>query len=198
MKISKVIYRDIAYLYHLGLNGYISCQELRSGFPHNFPNFVMGQMLWNKEEAYEDLKAVYFGALYGKNWQAVVTYLEKLSDYSSCDYFNAIGDRQDADLAAKYAISSQLAFHFINTLEENIAVTTGLQKEAWRQLAYHRDYVVKLAHALYLMASGQHLEGQIYWRDVLDYIRNHEADFQENLDVYRVIEVAKNYAGFTL
>lgn len=198
MKISKVIYRDIAYLHHLGLNGYISCQELRAGFPHNFPNFVMGQMLWNKEEDYEDLKAVYFAALYGENWQAVVTYLEKLSDYSSCDYFNAIGDRQDADLAAKYAISSQLAFSFIHTLEENIAVTRGLQKEAWRQLAYHRDYVVKLAHALHLMASGQHLEGQIYWRDVLDYIRNHEADFQENLDVYRVIEVAKNYAGFTL
>ncbi|WP_303971986.1 DUF4838 domain-containing protein [Streptococcus merionis] len=198
MKISKVIYRDIAYLENLGLNGYISCQELRAGFPHNFPNFVMGQMLWNKERGYEELQALYFKALYGKEWQTVVTYLEKLSAYSSCDYFNAIGDRQDADLAAKYQISSQLAFNFINVLEENITIHDGLQKEAWRQLAYHRDYVVKLAHALHLMASGQHLEGQIHWRGVLDYIRNHELAFQQHLDVYRVIEVAKNYAGFTL
>ncbi|RCW16517.1 DUF4838 domain-containing protein [Streptococcus gallolyticus] len=198
MKISKVIYRDIAYLDSLNLNGYISCQELRAGFPHNFPNFVMGQLLWNKDLAYDDLKSVYFSALYGENWQLVVTYLEKLSEYSSCDYFNAIGERQDAALAAKYDISSQLAFSFVNTLEENITSHSGLQKEAWRQLAYHRAYVVKLAKALHLMASGQSLVGQIQWRDVLDYIRNHERDFQAHLDVYRVIEVAKNYAGFKL
>lgn len=198
MKISKVIYRDVAYLHNLGLNGYISCQELRAGFPHNFPNYVMGQMLWNNKQSYEDLKATYFGALYGENWQQVVTYLEKLSSYSSCDYFNAIGDRQDADLALKYDVSSKLAFSFVNTLEENITNHQGVQKKAWQVLGYHRAYVVKLAHALHLMASGNHLQGQIVWRDVLDYIRNHEMDFQENLDVYRVIEVAKNYAGFKL
>lgn len=198
MKISKVIYRDVAYLHNLGLNGYISCQELRAGFPHNFPNFVMGQMLWNNRLNYDDLKATYFEALYGENWQTVVTYLEKLSEYSSCDYFNSIGDRQDADLAVKYEISSRLAFSFVNILEENITNHYGIQREAWRQLGYHREYVVKLAHALHLMASGNHLEGHLYWRDVLDYIRNHETDFQPHLDVYRVIEVAKNYAGFKL
>ncbi|HGA1361643.1 TPA: DUF4838 domain-containing protein, partial [Streptococcus suis] len=68
----------------------------------------------------------------------------------------------------------------------------------WRQLGYHREYVIKLANALYLMASGDYLDGQIQWRDFLDYIRNHESDFQPYLDVYRIIEVAKNYAGFKL
>lgn len=198
MKISKVIYRDVAFLENLGLNGYISCQELRAGFPHNFPNYVMGRMLWDSTLSYEDLKETYFSALYGEGWETVVTYLEKLSEYSSCDYFNAIGERQDADLSVKYKISSQLAFNFVNVLEENITVHHGIQKEAWRQLGYHRDYVTKLAYALHLMASGDHLKGQIYWRDVLDYIRNHELDFQPHLDVYRVIEVAKNYAGFKL
>ena len=47
MKISHVIYRDVKFLKNLGLNGYISCQELRAGFPHNLPNYVMGHMLWN-------------------------------------------------------------------------------------------------------------------------------------------------------
>lgn len=55
-----------------------------------------------------------------------------------------------------------------------------------------------MAEALHLMAGGNHLQGQIVWRDVLDYIRNHEMEFQQNLDVYRIIEVAKNYAGFSL
>ncbi|HGA1223456.1 TPA: DUF4838 domain-containing protein, partial [Streptococcus suis] len=198
MKISKVIFRDVVYLKKLGLNGYISCQELRAGFPHNFPNFVMGQMLWNRNLEYDELKALYFSSLYGSEWKSVVTYLEKLSDYSSCDYFNSIGDRQNAELSMKYNISSKLAFNFINTLEENVAKNNGIQRDAWRQLGYHREYVVKLANALHLMASGDHLDGQIRWKDFLDYIRNHEPDFQQYLDVYRIIEVAKNYAGFKL
>ncbi|MFX3944424.1 DUF4838 domain-containing protein [Streptococcus suis] len=198
MKISKVIFRDVVYLKKLGLNGYISCQELRAGFPHNFPNFVMGQMLWNRNLEYDELKALYFSSLYGSEWKSVVTYLEKLSDYSSCDYFNSIGDRQNSELSMKYNISSKLAFNFINTLEENVAKNNGIQRDAWRQLGYHREYVVKLANALHLMASGDHLDGQIRWKDFLDYIRNHEPDFQQYLDVYRIIEVAKNYAGFKL
>ncbi len=198
MKISQTIYRDIQFLPRLQLDGYISCQELRAGFPHNFPNYIMGQMLWNRNLDYETLKEKYFSAMYGENWQVVTSYLEKLSEYSSCDYFNAIGSRQQADLSEKYKVSSALAYNFINHLEKNITATRGIQKQEWRQLAYHREFVVKMAEALHLMAGGNHLQGQIVWRDVLDYIRNHEMEFQQNLDVYRIIEVAKNYAGFSL
>ncbi|MFX3960329.1 DUF4838 domain-containing protein, partial [Streptococcus suis] len=70
---------------------------------------------------YDELKALYFSSLYGSEWKSVVTYLEKLSYYSSCDYFNSIGDRQNAELSMKYNISSKLAFNFINILEENVA-----------------------------------------------------------------------------
>ncbi|RGB45211.1 DUF4838 domain-containing protein [Streptococcus pasteurianus] len=198
MKISKTIYRDIQFLPRLNLNGYISCQELRAGFPHNFPNYIMGQMLWNASLDYEELKATYFSAMYGENWQVVTSYLEKLSEYSSCDYFNAIGSRQQSDLSEKYKVSSALAYNFVNILEDNITNATAIQKQEWRQLAYHREFVVRMSEALYLMAGGNHLQAQIVWRDVLDYIRNHEMEFQQNLDVYRIIEVAKNYAGFTL
>ncbi|MCF0260336.1 MAG: DUF4838 domain-containing protein, partial [Erysipelotrichaceae bacterium] len=53
MKISKTISRDTAFLDQLGLNGYIACQELRAGFPHNFPNYVMAKTLWNNKADYE-------------------------------------------------------------------------------------------------------------------------------------------------
>ena len=101
MKISHVIYRDIHFLKNLQLNGYISCQELRAGFPHNFPNYVMGQMLWNNTRDYEELKEEYFSSMYGENWKEVITYLENLSAYSSCDYFNAIGERLNPVLSAR-------------------------------------------------------------------------------------------------
>ncbi|HGR9230225.1 TPA: DUF4838 domain-containing protein, partial [Streptococcus pneumoniae] len=60
------------------------------------------------------------------------------------------------------------------------------------------EYVVKMAKALYLQATGKTRQAQDEWRNVLNYIRGHELLFQSNLDVYRVIEVAKNYAGFHL
>ena len=198
MKISRVIYRDIQYLSKLHLNGYISCQELRAGFPHNFPNYVMGQMLWNKEQTYEVLKERYFKALYGEKWASVVAYLEKLSSYSSCDHFNAIGDRADHELAARYAVAANLAEEFVSVIEEALPQVVGMQNQNWRKLAYHREYVVKLADALHLLANGQTRAAQNKWRDVLNFIRNNEQAFQAELDVYRVIEVAKNYAGFKL
>lgn len=198
MKISKVIFRDIKYLNNLKLNGYISCQELRAGFPHNFPNYVMGNMLWNNKQDYESLKAKYFEAMYGENYEKVIKYLEKLSQYSSCDYFNSIGDRQDADLSNRYMVSHLLSKNFMDIIEENIVSSVGTQKYEWRQLSYHRTYVVKMAYALYCMTSGNYQKAQILYRDILDYIRNTESLFQPHFDVYRVIEVSKNYTGFKL
>ncbi|MGL4336211.1 MAG: DUF4838 domain-containing protein [Turicibacter sp.] len=198
MKISKVIYRDIQFLNKLELNGYISCQELRAGFPHNFPNYVMGKMLWNKTLAYEDLVEEYFSAMYGDNHMKVVKYLETLSEYSSCDYFNAIGDRISPELGSRYNVCVNVAKEFMNEIEINYSACQEIQKEQWRVLSYHREYVIKISKALTLIAEGENKKGQIEWRDTLDLIRRSEASFQPYLDVYRVIEVAKNYAGFTL
>lgn len=64
------------------------------------------------------------------------------------------------------------------------------------QLGYHREYVIKLAPALAHLSEGEYERVQYKWRDVLDYIRRNEEKIQKNLDVYRVIEVATNYAGF--
>lgn len=50
---------------------------------------------------------------------------------------------------------------------------------------------MKMAEALRLISAGKHTEAQRMWRDVLDFIRRNEMAFQQNLDVYRVIEVAK-------
>lgn len=198
MKISHVIYHDIKFLNNLTLNGYISCQELRAGFPHNFPNYVMGKMLWDNQLSYDELKAEYFAAMYGNEWQTVTTYLEQLSTHSSCDYFNAIGDRLNPELAASYQIARNLANEFLPVLEANTQLSEGVSKAQWLQLGFHREFVLKLSKALELLCLGKNAEGQLAWRDFLDFIRRNEHAIQPDLDVYRIIEVAKNYAGFIL
>ncbi|MGF1943730.1 DUF4838 domain-containing protein [Enterococcus casseliflavus] len=198
MKISRVISRDIKYLDKLHLQGYISCQELRAGFPHNFPNYVMGEMLWNKDADYEVVLKDYFSHMYGEDWQQVTEYLEQLSQYSSCDHFNAIGPRVAPELSLRYQAATYLAQGSLSLIEKNAQEKTGIVKTQWLQLGYHREYAEKLSKALALLSAGRYQPAQSTWRDFLDFIRRNEENFQSNLDVYRIIEVAKNYAGFTL
>lgn len=198
MKIARTIYRDTHFLNRLHLNGYISCQELRAGFPHNFPNYVMGRSLFEPEKSYEELTEEYFSGLYGENWKEVMTYLELLSANTSCDHFNAIGSRENARLAGNYRIAVKAADNFGSAIKNGILHNKGLVKKQYIQLAWHREYVQRLGSAMQAIAEGDRRYAQILWEDFLDFIRRSEDEIQQNLDVYRVIEVAKNYAGFTL
>ena len=198
MKIARTISRDVKYLGHLGLGGYMSCQELRVGAPTFFPDYVMGRTLWDDTLDYEDLKREYFEALYGPDWQQAAQWLERLSELSSCDYFNAIGSRQDPVMADRYAQAVKEADGFLDVIEAHIASCEGPVKREWVLLSHHRTYVLHLAGALRALAAGDGDEADYLWHGFLDFIRRNEQLNQPNLDVYRVIEVAKNYAGFKL
>lgn len=199
MNISKIIHQDIQYLSNLELDGYMSCQELRSGFPHYFPNYVMGKMLWNSKQSYNTLKEEYFESLYGPEGLQVALYFEALSANSSCDYFNGIGLRLNLDLSEKYQAAYQIANDFLPAIVTKLSSNNQLrsvQKSQWIQLSYHREYTKKLSLALSNLSSGNEVETHESWHDFLDYIRRSENQIQSHLDVYRVIEVGTNYAGF--
>lgn len=196
MGISEIILKDIQSLNKLGTNGYISCQELRAGFPTNFPNYVMGKGLWKDTVNLKDLRETYFLSMYGPDGEKVAIYLENLSEFSSWDYFNAIGSRVNPELSQRFASIIELADKFIEIIEKNVVSQTGIQKEEWIRLAYHREYTMKMAQSLKDLSLGNTQGAFQSWEDLLDYIRRNEMSLQNILDVYRVIEVSKNYAGF--
>lgn len=198
MAISNIIYRDIAALHTLKLRGYIACQELRAGFPTFFPNYVMGSTLWNDGLDYEELKQDYFASLYGERWQEAANWLESMSALSSCDYFNAIGERIDEHKAEQFKQLIDVADGGLTMIEQSIASSRGLQHDEWVNLSYYRQYALLIAQALFHLARGDTESAQHYWHGFIDFIRRSELNLERNLDVYRVIEVAKNYAGFKL
>lgn len=198
VSISKVICRDAKYINKLGLNGCISCQELRAGLPTNFPNYIMGKMLWNNARSYDDIKKEYFQSAYGDSWENVYSYLEKLSDLSSCDYFNAIGERINTKIYMNYKFIKGLCEEFLVEIKRNLIDTTGIQNDFWKVLAYHRDYCMLMVEGLSNLCCGKKRDAQESWEELLHLIRVNELEYQPYLDVYRVIEVAKNYAGFVL
>ena len=187
--IARVIGQDVKKLRQMGLDGYISCQELRAALPNALPGYVMGYTLLDENADTESLIEEYFQAAYGEGWEAARDYLSELSRLSSCDYVNGKGGRLNPGFALRMEEAQKLCRAFA-------AVTEGRAGLYWRLLEYHRRYALGLARALELLAKGENRESRRAWESFGDFIRENEPDFQPWLDVYRVLEVTANYTGF--
>lgn len=187
--IAQVINEDIKKLRLLGLDGYISCQELRAGLPNFLPNYVMGYTLWDEAADVGKLVNEYFQAAYGPDWEKVRDYLSRLSQLSSCDYLNGKGARTSPDIARRMAELQRVCRDFAPVLQKN---KDGL----WPVLAYHHSYALALARSLELLAQGNRRESGAAWQSLRDLVCKNELEFQSFLDVYRVLEVTEKYTGF--
>ena len=196
--IAEIIGQDIRKLKQMGLDGYISCQELRVCLPNAFPAYVMRRMLFDADVTFGELKEEYFRAAYGPGWEQVLSYLTKLSSLCSCDYFNGKEDRKDPREAAAMKELIRLAEHAPLPGQEGTDSLTDAQNLFWKYLDYHREYSLRLGKALMKLAGGEELEAQECWRQFQHMICERETEFQECLDVYRVTEVSTKYTGFLL
>ena len=151
--IAEIIGQDIRKLKQMGLDGYISCQELRVCLPNAFPAYVMGRMLFDADVTFGELKEEYFRAAYGPGWEQVLSYLTKLSSLCSCDYFNGKEDRKDPREAAAMKELIRLAEHAPLPGQEGTDSLTDAQNLFWKYLDYHREYSLRLGKALMKLAE---------------------------------------------
>lgn len=197
MKISKTIYDDIHSLRALGTHGYMSCQELRAMCPTGLPNYVMGQSLLDDTVPFEKMVSDYFSAMFGENWEQVVTYLERVSELSSTDYTNGHGERLQPELSDRYEQIVDLCNAFLNEVD-TLHTTDGEHDENWEFLKFHGEYCVLLARSLALLSNGMKDEAEAEFDKFLQYIRENELKYSTRLDVFRVTQIMTNYAGFAL
>ena len=196
--IAKTISEDIRQLHKLGLNGYISCQELRCGSPNFLPNYVMGRMLLDPEANFEDLTAEYFRAAYGDSHLQVRQYLTGLSALCHCDYFNGKGARIRAEVAQNMEQAIRLTRDFQKTHGPQANAEKNAGGLFHKLLDYHSRYIILLEQATQHLAEGRDMEAQECWERFQEYISSHETEFQPFLDVYRITEVSSKYTGFCL
>lgn len=189
--IARIIHRDIRRLRRLGLNGYVSCQELRAGSPNFLPNYVMGRTLLDADADFDALTREYFSAAYGPRADRAREFLEALSACQLCDYVNGSGPRTDPSVAAAADRAQALCQTF---LSENDPAPDG--SGAWGALLHHARYAALLARALGLLARGRTEEANGAWGEMAAFIRAEEMAYQPWLDVYRVQDVTTVYTGF--
>lgn len=200
--ISRVISGDIAQLHTLGLNGYISCQELRAFLPNGLPNYVMGHLLFDGSQSFDALMAEYFDAAYGQNHSKfALSCLTELSALSDCDYFNGKGARKNESATKNYTRMQEKLQQMSAVLaaeNETIKALPPINRFFLKLLDYHFGYVIHLSKALLSLAEGDKTLADEQFQAFHSYICGHEQDFQPYLDVYRITEVATKYTGFSL
>ena len=190
--ISRIIGQDIKKLRQMGLDGYISCQELRASSPNMLPNYVMGNLLFQEDANVEVVIQEYFDAAYPEQPELVKNYLEQLSRLSSCDYLNGKGPRVNPDMAQRMAAIAELCRTMQHTLQ-NMPDTSH-----WQALEHHNGYILRLSQAMESLAAGKPELAASLHQQMRMYICQTEPDFQSWLDVYRVLEVTQKYTGFNI
>ena len=190
LHISRIISQDIKKLRSMGLDGYISCQELRASSPNMLPNYVMGHTLFSEEADPEELIREYFEAAYPGEPQLAQDYLEELSCLSSCDYLNGKGPRENGDIARRMGEITELC------CQMELVLTAVPDSPHWRALRHHNGYILRLARAMEALASGQEEESKGRYLRMREFICRTEPEFQPWLDVYRILEVTQKYTGF--
>lgn len=190
LHISRIISQDIKKLRSMGLDGYISCQELRAASPNMLPNYVMGHTLFDESADVEMLIGEYYEAAYPEAPQLAKSYLEQLSELSSCDYLNGKGDRENPDIARRMGDISALCRQTEQLLQE-----TPMGPH-WNALRHHNGYILRLAEAMEALASGKTETAVDCYLQMRQFICAGEPEFQPWLDVYRILEVTQKYTGF--
>ena len=190
LHISRIISQDIKKLHSMGLDGYISCQELRACSPNMLPNYVMGYTLFDEDADAEDLIQEYFAAAYPGATNHAKTYLEELSRLSSCDYLNGKGPRIDETMARRMG-------QIVEICRQQEALLADCPKGGhWDALRHHNGYILRLAGAMEALASGEQAVCIHRYLQMREFICNAEPEFQTWLDVYRILEVTQKYTGF--
>ena len=195
LHIARIIYEDVRKLDRLGLNGYISCQELRAGLPNTLPGYVMGRVLLDADAGIEELIDEYFSAAYGSGWEKARECLRSLSDCQVCDYLNGKGPRQDVLAAERLGRIEACCARYRAELERRVPGTNEVQEGFWSRLGYHLEFISLLARAMGCLARGEVRRSGEAWTAMRVFLCRGEERFQPWLDVYRVLEVTEKYTG---
>ena len=200
--ISKIIAEDIHHLSDIGLNGYVSCQELRAAFPNSMPNYVMGHLLFDKTLTYEEIEEEYFKGAYGTEWKLALDYVHTISKYSNCDYFNGKGPRVQETLHQNFTLLWEEAKRFqpeIEKMYEKLKEVATEQETVlffWKLLVYYTQYAKLLGEGLMHLSAGEKAKADSLYAKFCQLVRENELEFQPYLDVYRLVEIGVCFAGF--
>lgn len=190
LNISSVLSRDIKAFPTLDLNGFVSCQVVRNSFPTNIPMQVMADTLWNRNAEFDDIVDTYMQNAFGKEYQTVRDYLEKLSTltvyWESHDEADVMVDEErNSNHQECLSLIAQMRPRLAKIFEEG-QFENDVQKQFWSRLMKHieaSELVIKMQIRKF---SG---ESRAERQDAIDAVLNEycktEMELHSVFDVWR-------------
>lgn len=156
--ISRILYRDLKCNRSLGLNGILSCQELRVGFPNSLANYVMGHVaLWG-DVSFEAIAKDYYQSAYGDSGEELFLLMEQISELFSPDYINyqyCKTPRLNAKLCLRMRKVPMVLEKIRELLAHHKPVRHEVQARMWNVLNFFADSTELMAEMIMLRADGQ-------------------------------------------
>lgn len=189
LKMAKIICNDLRANRKIGLNGFVSCQELRIAFPNALANFVMGQASLNLGSAFEELAKDYYRSAYGASGEELLGVMEELSELFDCDYINRYfcpTPRLNGNLAKNMTLVEGVLDKIRDLSLNRKAVDYPIQSHMWDELKFFVDYTSVFARILLLRASDKTAEAkELFDSTFKPLLLSHEKRDQASLDVAR-------------
>ena len=190
VNLSRVMWKDLEYNQHLGLNGINSCQELRAQFPNGLADYVMARTSLDQSLTFDDIAKEYYSACYGEDGEKVFKIMSDLSDCFSTDYIMKIGPRVNEDLANRLDRVPALLGKLSALITTHVSVQFPVQQRMWDLLGYFVSYIDILSRILQLSASDQPDEADIAFQtEYKPFVWNLELEDQAGFDTYRSQEI---------
>lgn len=184
-KIAKVLFDDMQNLDKIGLNGMVSCQCIRSFFPHGLGMNGMAEALWDKTKCFDDVVDSYFMNTYGKYGKKVAEYFEKLSELSDPvfvrgEYENTV----NADLVKQFKECQSLIAEFSKFVESIQEYENSTVSLSYKYLSYQTQFAKLYLDWEIALASGDADKAQIALDLVIDYAAKTEKQLHRVFDYY--------------
>ena len=205
MNFSNIIAQDVKLLKDLGSDGIMNCKTQRCAMPTNLPAYTFGEMLFNRELNYEDVKNDYFCSAFGgfaKETEEYLTHLGELIDHNmlrvktdvaatggtTADKNSVWAWRNNPDAAALFAQVPNVVDSFMEKANEYLKTEENKTiKRSFQILYYHGEIMKRLAKALYLGAIGNREECDTAVNEIRDYVMKNEDEYLLEFDSYLFI-----------
>ncbi|MBE6712695.1 MAG: DUF4838 domain-containing protein [Ruminococcaceae bacterium] len=185
----QIMAQDVEDFRSLGLNGMMSCQNMRVFMPNGLGMNIMGQALWSGKNGFNANSDSYFYACYGKDGEKVKPFLATLSELYDPTVLRGETPVRNPKNAANYAKIPLLIDSFLPTIKENLNTSDEVWKRSWECLLFYTELCRKTARVLLLAATGKNEEMDPAWADARSFACKNEMRFQKEFDVFEFILV---------
>jgi hypothetical protein len=195
---AQVLHRDVQGLQGIGLDGFMSCQVQRIGFPTGLGMVVLGRTLWDRRASLPALAEDHYRAAFGEGSDFARGYLRTVSRLFSPPVLRGEGTPADRERAARGwrripgLVDKAEAF-----ISQGLQAPDPCHAHSWELLREFGQMARLLSVALVKKEEAPAEEARAAALQVVEWARRRERKLHHVLDVFEFLLIAGGYLGLT-